>query len=223
MIFLYYLGAFLIPYVCFLLLGGIPLFFMELSIGQILQAGPIKAWAKISPLFSGKGTKNGACASLVHVVLEALRHLMRSFRYGLPSKLLKWLSSTIFVNPTSKPCNWLKTSFDAIFLRWFHFFHPLSFKSFFSCKICFIFFCCVFATLPNIAMTLWITLFNFPWAPVEIWHAELAITITISLNGIIILSISIKFRTFGYLEPFFGLCTSWRNVFPYKVTRNMRW
>lgn len=156
MIFLYYLGAFLIPYVCFLLLGGIPLFFMELSIGQILQAGPIKAWAKISPLFSGKGTKNGACASLVHVVLEALRHLMRSFRYGLPSKLLKWLSSTIFVNPISKPCNWLKTSFDAIFLRWFHFFHPLSFKSFFSCKICFIFLCCVFATFPNIAMTLWI-------------------------------------------------------------------
>ena len=77
MIFLYYLGAFLIPYVCFLLLGGIPLFFMELSIGQILQAGPIKAWEKISPLFSGK---NVACASLVHVVLEALRHLMRSFR-----------------------------------------------------------------------------------------------------------------------------------------------
>ena len=30
-------------------------------------------------------------------------------------------------------------------------------------------------------------------------------------------------ETFGYLEPFFGLCTSWRNVFPYKVTRNMSW
>lgn len=46
-------GAFLIPYISFLLLGGIPLFFMELSIGQILQAGPVKVWRKLSSLFSG--------------------------------------------------------------------------------------------------------------------------------------------------------------------------
>jgi len=47
-------GAFLIPYASFLVLGGVPLFFMELSIGQILQAGPITAWTKLSRLFSGR-------------------------------------------------------------------------------------------------------------------------------------------------------------------------
>ena len=41
-------GAFLIPYASFLVLGGVPLFFMELSIGQLLQAGPVTAWTKLS-------------------------------------------------------------------------------------------------------------------------------------------------------------------------------
>ena len=50
----FFSGAFLIPYVSFLLLGGIPLFFMELSIGQILQAGPVMAWNKLSRVFSGE-------------------------------------------------------------------------------------------------------------------------------------------------------------------------
>ena len=47
-------GAFLIPYASFLVLGGVPLFFMELSIGQLLQAGPVTAWTKLSRLFSGR-------------------------------------------------------------------------------------------------------------------------------------------------------------------------
>ena len=46
-------GAFLIPYASFLVLGGVPLFFMELSTGQLLQAGPVTAWTKLSRLFSG--------------------------------------------------------------------------------------------------------------------------------------------------------------------------
>ena len=49
-------GAFLIPYASFLVLGGVPLFFMELSIGQLLQAGPVTAWTKLSRLFSGRNS-----------------------------------------------------------------------------------------------------------------------------------------------------------------------
>lgn len=48
------LGAFLVPYILFLFLAGVPLFFMELSIGQLFQEGPVKAWKKINPLLSGK-------------------------------------------------------------------------------------------------------------------------------------------------------------------------
>ncbi|XP_058962915.2 sodium- and chloride-dependent GABA transporter 1-like [Pocillopora verrucosa] len=82
-------GAFLIPYVCFLLLGGIPLFFMELSIGQILQAGPIKAWAKISPLFSGVGIAMVTVSFLVSVYYNvilawSIYYLYNSFKPDIP-------------------------------------------------------------------------------------------------------------------------------------------
>lgn len=47
-------GAFLIPYTLMLLLGGIPLFYMELALGQFNKTGAITCWAAICPLFKGK-------------------------------------------------------------------------------------------------------------------------------------------------------------------------
>ena len=46
-------GAFLIPYVCMLLLCGMPLFFMELALGQFVSLGPVTSWAAICPLAKG--------------------------------------------------------------------------------------------------------------------------------------------------------------------------
>ena len=46
-------GAFLVPYVIFLVLCGMPLFFMEISYGQFASLSPITVW-RISPLFKGK-------------------------------------------------------------------------------------------------------------------------------------------------------------------------
>ncbi|XP_059173432.1 sodium-dependent dopamine transporter-like [Physella acuta] len=48
-------GAFLIPYTLMLLLGGIPLFYMELALGQFNKTGAITCWAAICPLFKGTG------------------------------------------------------------------------------------------------------------------------------------------------------------------------
>ncbi|PVD31393.1 hypothetical protein C0Q70_06805 [Pomacea canaliculata] len=48
-------GAFLIPYLMMLLLGGIPLFYMELALGQFNRTGAITCWANICPLFKGIG------------------------------------------------------------------------------------------------------------------------------------------------------------------------
>nr|KAG5690225.1 hypothetical protein BaRGS_026677 [Batillaria attramentaria] len=48
-------GAFLIPYTLMLFMGGIPLFYMELALGQFNRNGAITCWASICPLFKGIG------------------------------------------------------------------------------------------------------------------------------------------------------------------------
>ncbi|CAI5439742.1 unnamed protein product [Caenorhabditis angaria] len=48
-------GAFLIPYFIMLMLGGLPMFYMELVLGQFHRSGCISIWRKICPLFRGIG------------------------------------------------------------------------------------------------------------------------------------------------------------------------
>uniref|UniRef100_A0A4W4EQ42 Transporter n=1 Tax=Electrophorus electricus TaxID=8005 RepID=A0A4W4EQ42_ELEEL len=48
-------GAFFVPYVLFLFSCGIPLFFLETSLGQFTSQGGITCWRKICPLFEGLG------------------------------------------------------------------------------------------------------------------------------------------------------------------------
>lgn len=47
-------GAFLVPYCIMLFVGGIPLFYMELALGQFHRKGAITCWGRIVPLFKGK-------------------------------------------------------------------------------------------------------------------------------------------------------------------------
>nr|CDS30294.2 sodium:chloride dependent neurotransmitter [Hymenolepis microstoma] len=47
-------GAFLIPYFISVLVTGIPMFFLEVSVGQLMSRGGIEAW-EIIPLFKGVG------------------------------------------------------------------------------------------------------------------------------------------------------------------------
>lgn len=51
-------GAFLVPYLIMLVFLGMPLLYMELTLGQYLRKGPVQAMATVCPLF--KGT---ACSS----------------------------------------------------------------------------------------------------------------------------------------------------------------
>jgi solute carrier family 6 noradrenalin transporter-like protein 2 len=48
-------GVFLIPYLTMLIFGGIPLFFLELCLGQYVKKGPITVWNKICPYMKGVG------------------------------------------------------------------------------------------------------------------------------------------------------------------------
>lgn len=48
-------GAFLIPYFIMLAIEGIPIFYLELAIGQRLRKGAIGAWNEVSPYLGGIG------------------------------------------------------------------------------------------------------------------------------------------------------------------------
>lgn len=47
-------GAFLIPYFIFLFGGGLPVFFLEVALGQFTSEGGITCWAKLCPIFTGE-------------------------------------------------------------------------------------------------------------------------------------------------------------------------
>ncbi|KAL5016175.1 hypothetical protein ScPMuIL_005764 [Solemya velum] len=48
-------GAFLIPYLIMLIFGGLPLFYMELALGQFQRCGCLTLWNRICPMFKGIG------------------------------------------------------------------------------------------------------------------------------------------------------------------------
>ena len=45
-------GVFLIPYMLTVFIGGIPVFFLEIALGQFMKQGGVSAW-NIAPLFKG--------------------------------------------------------------------------------------------------------------------------------------------------------------------------
>lgn len=48
-------GAFLVPYMFFMVIAGMPLFYMELALGQYNREGAAGVW-KICPIFKGNYT-----------------------------------------------------------------------------------------------------------------------------------------------------------------------
>ncbi|KAM4663387.1 uncharacterized protein O3C94_011618 [Discoglossus pictus] len=88
-------GAFLIPYVIMLALAGLPLFFLECSMGQFASLGPIAVW-KVVPLFQGVGVMMVLVSALVAIyynviVAYALYYLFASFQRVLPwSDCFEW-------------------------------------------------------------------------------------------------------------------------------------
>uniref|UniRef100_A0A671TMP8 Transporter n=1 Tax=Sparus aurata TaxID=8175 RepID=A0A671TMP8_SPAAU len=83
-------GAFLIPYFIFLFGGGLPVFFLEVSLGQFTSEGGITCWEKLCPIFTGIGYASIVIVSLLniyYIVILAwgLYYLCQNlFTWGLP-------------------------------------------------------------------------------------------------------------------------------------------
>ncbi|XP_061818494.1 sodium- and chloride-dependent GABA transporter 2-like [Nerophis lumbriciformis] len=82
-------GVFFIPYVLFMVICGIPLFFLETALGQYTNQGGITCWRKICPLFQGMGYAShliiafGATSYIV-IIAWAFFYLFSSFGADLP-------------------------------------------------------------------------------------------------------------------------------------------
>lgn len=77
-------GAFFIPYLLMCFLGGVPVFFLELSLGQFMKRGGIACWDLV-PLFRGVGVASAVCVFLcncyyIMVLAWAIFYMIESFR-----------------------------------------------------------------------------------------------------------------------------------------------
>ncbi|XP_038054203.1 sodium- and chloride-dependent creatine transporter 1-like isoform X2 [Patiria miniata] len=81
-------GAFLIPYFLCLLVSGIPMFLLEVSLGQFMSRGCIMSW-QICPLFQGVGYATTIVATLCNqyyivILAWALYYFFKSMTLELP-------------------------------------------------------------------------------------------------------------------------------------------
>ncbi|XP_055040117.2 sodium- and chloride-dependent neutral and basic amino acid transporter B(0+) [Misgurnus anguillicaudatus] len=81
-------GAFLIPYTIMLAVAGVPLFFMESSLGQFCSQGPINVW-KAVPILQGVGIAMMVVTTFLAIyynviIAYSIYYLFASFQNPLP-------------------------------------------------------------------------------------------------------------------------------------------
>ncbi|KAI6215220.1 Transporter [Aphelenchoides besseyi] len=94
-------GAFLIPYMIMMVLEGMPLFLIELGIGQRLRTGPVGVWNAIHPYLGGVGVSAAIVSYMVglyyNVILTwCIYYLYKSFSLELP-----WTNCPTYENGTA--------------------------------------------------------------------------------------------------------------------------
>ncbi|XP_071352338.1 sodium- and chloride-dependent GABA transporter 2-like isoform X1 [Trachinotus anak] len=82
-------GAFLVPYLVFVVTCGVPLFLLETTMGQFTQEGGITCWRKLCPLAEGIGYGGQlillySCMTYIIILSWALLYLVFSFSPQLP-------------------------------------------------------------------------------------------------------------------------------------------
>ncbi|XP_068454113.1 sodium- and chloride-dependent creatine transporter 1 isoform X2 [Clinocottus analis] len=81
-------GVFLIPYLLIAIVGGVPVFFLEIALGQFMKQGGVSAW-NIAPLFKGLGLASMVIVFFcntyyIMILVWGLYFLLHSFTNQLP-------------------------------------------------------------------------------------------------------------------------------------------
>ncbi|KAI6232975.1 Sodium-dependent serotonin transporter [Aphelenchoides fujianensis] len=110
-------GAFLIPYLVMLLIGGLPMFYMELIMGQFHRSGCLSIWKRICPMFKGIGY--GICFICTFiacfynaVIAHAVYFFIQSLAWDVPEDL----SDTSLINGTTNEAIELRTPSQEYYL-----------------------------------------------------------------------------------------------------------
>ncbi|EDO46588.1 predicted protein, partial [Nematostella vectensis] len=85
-------GAFLIPYFTSLVTMGIPLFFLELAIGQSIRKGSIGVWNNIHPYLGGVGIASVVLSLLISIYYNVLLAWCFIYLFGAFQKELPYSS-----------------------------------------------------------------------------------------------------------------------------------
>uniref|UniRef100_A0A672YZG9 Transporter n=1 Tax=Sphaeramia orbicularis TaxID=375764 RepID=A0A672YZG9_9TELE len=98
-------GVFLIPYLLIVFIGGIPVFFLEIALGQFMKQGGVSAW-NIAPLFKGLGLASMVIVFFcntyyIMILVWGLYFLFHSFTNPLP-----WAAMT---SPAAAPAEGMRS------------------------------------------------------------------------------------------------------------------
>lgn len=82
-------GAFLVPYFIFLLIIGIPMMYLEMSVGQFFRVGNITLWGKVNKFMKGIGISSllVVCYITLYyatIISYSVYYLFASFRLEMP-------------------------------------------------------------------------------------------------------------------------------------------
>ena len=84
------IGEFIIPYLIMLVVLGIPLFYMELSLGQAVKNGPLKAWFSMSPNLGGIGVSSLIVNSFICIYYNVIIAWVFFYLFNSFHKILPW-------------------------------------------------------------------------------------------------------------------------------------
>lgn len=85
-------ASFLIPYFLTLITCGIPLFYLELALGQYLSLGAVKAWAVVCPVLKGLGVAMVITSFLISVYYNVVIAWSLLYLYHSFSPEIAWKS-----------------------------------------------------------------------------------------------------------------------------------